>query len=63
MSDVKDIQEVPERCDHPEEYISRLHFDIMDQPYRTCKKCGMEFAGRDMLNYLKKLQEKNKGKP
>jgi len=60
MIKTKEITEIQSRCDHPEEEISRMHFDIMDHPYRTCKKCGMEFAGRDMLDHLKELQKKAK---
>jgi len=62
MSKVKEMTEVQARCDHPEEEISRMHFDIMEQPYRTCRKCGMDFVGRDMLDYLKELQRKVKNR-
>ena len=55
-----ELYEIPERCDHPKECISKLSFDIMDQPGRICTKCWKEFNGRDALNYLDNLHDKQK---
>jgi hypothetical protein len=51
---MEDMKEVPERCDHPEEHLSNVFFDLLDQPYRRCRKCGTELCGRDVLNELHK---------
>ena len=57
-----ELYELPERCDHPEEWVSDIRFDIMDQPGRICKKCWTEFNGRDALGYLHRLHYKQKNR-
>ena len=54
------MMELPERCDHPEETLSPLLFDLLDQPYRNCKKCGTSICGRGALQHLREQQEQNK---
>ncbi len=52
------MKELPEKCDHPEDALSPLLFDLLDQPYRNCYKCGTSICGRDALNYIREQQEK-----
>ncbi len=63
MKKIKDMLEIPERCDHPYELLSpTVNFDLMDQPYRKCTKCGEDICGRDHLQYLRKIYEDSKAK-
>lgn len=47
------ITEHPDKCQHEPEYLSNIMFDILDQPYQICNKCGKEFCGRDAINALR----------
>jgi rRNA maturation endonuclease Nob1 len=40
------MTELKSRCDHPDEYLV-LHFDILDKPYHSCKKCGSDISTND----------------
>lgn len=53
-SKIKDMTELPERCDHPENCLGPNGFDLLDQPYRKCSKCGTEICGHDALSALQK---------
>jgi hypothetical protein len=60
MARTKQMTELPDRCDHPEEHVSNIRFDMLDQPYRRCNKCGEEFCGRDALNHLHTMWSQQK---
>jgi hypothetical protein len=57
MMKVPWMTELPERCDHPNEYL-KMEFDMLDQPYWQCQKCGYSMC-KDEKIYREK-QDKYK---